>query len=61
MPRAVECGSFRKKIIRVEYYSFHTFQIGDIIGRSVAVTEKADDFGRGSSPESKINGDSGEP
>lgn len=35
-------------------------KIDDMIGRSVAVTEKGDDYGRGSSPESKINGNSGE-
>ncbi|XP_068627283.1 copper chaperone for superoxide dismutase [Battus philenor] len=34
-------------------------KVWDIVGRSVAVTERRDDFGRGSSPESKIDGDSG--
>ncbi|XP_050359933.1 uncharacterized protein LOC126779858 [Nymphalis io] len=33
--------------------------IYDIVGRSVAIKENADDFGRGSSPASKTDGDSG--
>ncbi|XP_050556730.1 copper chaperone for superoxide dismutase-like isoform X2 [Spodoptera frugiperda] len=36
-------------------------QVWDIIGRSVAVTERKDDLGRGCSPSSKIDGDSGTP
>lgn len=36
-------------------------KVSDIIGRSVAVTERRDDLGRGSSPTSKIDGDSGKP
>ncbi|KAI5636794.1 copper/zinc superoxide dismutase (SODC) domain-containing protein [Phthorimaea operculella] len=36
-------------------------QVSDIIGRSVAITERPDDLGRGSSPTSKIDGDSGSP
>ncbi|XP_059047337.1 titin-like [Achroia grisella] len=36
-------------------------KIWDIIGRSVAVTERQDDLGRGGSAQSKINGDSGGP
>ncbi|XP_032528455.2 copper chaperone for superoxide dismutase [Danaus plexippus] len=36
-------------------------QIDELLGRSVAVTQRADDLGRGSSPCSKINGDSGPP
>ncbi|XP_013144187.1 PREDICTED: copper chaperone for superoxide dismutase [Papilio polytes] len=36
-------------------------KVWDIIGRSVAVTERRDDLGRGSSPESRVNGDSGNP
>ncbi|KAJ2941900.1 hypothetical protein O0L34_g10715 [Tuta absoluta] len=36
-------------------------QVSDIIGRSVAVTERADDLGRGQSPTSKIDGNSGNP
>uniref|UniRef100_A0A2A4IVF1 Extracellular superoxide dismutase [Cu-Zn] n=1 Tax=Heliothis virescens TaxID=7102 RepID=A0A2A4IVF1_HELVI len=36
-------------------------KVSDIIGRSVAVTERKDDLGRGSSPTSKIDGDSGTP
>lgn len=31
----------------------------DIIGRSIVVTENADDFGRGKSPESQVDGSSG--
>ncbi|CAH0730875.1 unnamed protein product, partial [Brenthis ino] len=38
----------------------NVLKIHDIVGRSIAVTERPDDYGRGSSPESKINGDSGE-
>lgn len=34
-------------------------QISDVIGRSLVVTEDADDLGKGSNPESKINGNSG--
>ncbi|CAH0688190.1 unnamed protein product [Chilo suppressalis] len=34
-------------------------KVWDIIGRSVAVSEKEDDLGRGSSPSSIVNGDSG--
>lgn len=34
-------------------------KISDIIGRSLVITEKPDDFGRGNSAESKINGNSG--
>lgn len=33
--------------------------VGDIIGRSVVVTEKADDFGCGDNEQSKIDGNSG--
>ncbi|CAH0698328.1 unnamed protein product [Spodoptera exigua] len=40
---------------------FFMEQVWDIIGRSVAVTERKDDLGRGSSPSSKIDGDSGTP
>ncbi|XP_026748128.1 copper chaperone for superoxide dismutase [Trichoplusia ni] len=36
-------------------------KVWDIVGRSVAVTERRDDFGRGGSPTSKEDGDSGEP
>ncbi|XP_013178892.1 PREDICTED: copper chaperone for superoxide dismutase [Papilio xuthus] len=39
----------------------NVLKVWDIIGRSVAVTERKDDFGRGSSPESRIDGDSGSP
>ncbi|KMQ87620.1 copper chaperone for superoxide dismutase [Lasius niger] len=34
-------------------------KIPDIIGRSLIITNDPDDFGRGDSPESKINGNSG--
>ncbi|XP_067013336.1 copper chaperone for superoxide dismutase [Anabrus simplex] len=34
-------------------------KVWDLIGRSVAVTEKEDDLGRGNSPESTVNGNSG--
>ncbi|XP_020295228.1 copper chaperone for superoxide dismutase isoform X2 [Pseudomyrmex gracilis] len=33
--------------------------VSDIIGRSLIITEDPDDLGRGNSPESKINGNSG--
>ncbi|KAM3955248.1 copper chaperone for superoxide dismutase [Aphomia sociella] len=36
-------------------------KIWDIIGRSVAITERGDDLGRGTCPDSKVNGDSGKP
>ncbi|KAJ0184370.1 hypothetical protein K1T71_000793 [Dendrolimus kikuchii] len=36
-------------------------KVWDIIGRSVAVTERRDDLGKGDSPTSKIDGDSGPP
>ncbi|XP_045782897.1 titin-like [Maniola jurtina] len=36
-------------------------QIHEIVGRSIAVTERRDDLGRGSSLTSKIDGDSGMP
>ncbi|XP_075989903.1 copper chaperone for superoxide dismutase [Anticarsia gemmatalis] len=39
----------------------NVLKVMDIIGRSVAVTDKKDDLGRGSSPTSKIDGDSGKP
>ncbi|KPJ14045.1 Copper chaperone for superoxide dismutase [Papilio machaon] len=39
----------------------NVLKVWDIIGRSVAVTERGDDFGRGTSPESRIDGDSGSP
>ncbi|XP_073966668.1 copper chaperone for superoxide dismutase-like [Choristoneura fumiferana] len=39
----------------------HGVTIAEIIGRSIAITERADDLGRGSSPASKIDGDSGPP
>ncbi|XP_063392205.1 copper chaperone for superoxide dismutase [Cydia fagiglandana] len=39
----------------------HVLNISDIIGRSIAITERADDLGQGSSPRSKIDGDSGPP
>ncbi|KAF9417229.1 hypothetical protein HW555_005631 [Spodoptera exigua] len=39
----------------------NVLKVWDIIGRSVAVTERKDDLGRGSSPSSKIDGDSGTP
>ncbi|XP_043512409.1 copper chaperone for superoxide dismutase isoform X1 [Frieseomelitta varia] len=34
-------------------------KIPDVIGRSLIITEKSDDLGRGINPESKINGNSG--
>lgn len=34
-------------------------KVDDIIGRSLVVTEKADDLGKGDSPASKIDGNSG--
>lgn len=34
-------------------------KIPDVIGRSLVITEKSDDLGRGVNPESKINGNSG--
>lgn len=34
-------------------------KIPDIIGRSLIITKDPDDLGRGNSPESKINGNSG--
>lgn len=34
-------------------------KVPDIIGRSLIITKDSDDFGRGDSPESKINGNSG--
>lgn len=34
-------------------------KIPDIIGRSLVVTERSDDLGKGDSMESKINGNSG--
>jgi copper chaperone for superoxide dismutase len=34
-------------------------QVGDIIGRALVVTEKMDDLGKGDTPASKINGNSG--
>lgn len=37
----------------------NVLKVWDIIGRSVAVTEKCDDLGRGISPTSKVDGDSG--
>lgn len=39
----------------------NVLKVWDIIGRSVAVTERKDDLGRGCSPSSKIDGDSGTP
>ncbi|CAH2253739.1 jg17922 [Pararge aegeria aegeria] len=36
-------------------------QINEIVGRSIAVTERADDMGLGSTPASKVDGDSGTP
>ncbi|XP_060808391.1 copper chaperone for superoxide dismutase [Amyelois transitella] len=39
----------------------NVLKIWDLIGRSVAVTERRDDLGRGVSPTSKIDGDSGRP
>ncbi|KAG6462573.1 copper chaperone for superoxide dismutase [Manduca sexta] len=36
-------------------------KVWDIIGRSVAVTERRDDLGRGSTPTSEDDGDSGRP
>ncbi|KAJ8705002.1 hypothetical protein PYW08_012322 [Mythimna loreyi] len=39
----------------------NVLKVWDIIGRSVAVTEGRDDLGRGYSPTSKIDGDSGTP
>ena len=33
--------------------------VGDIIGRSLVIKESADDFGRGSSPDSKTDGAAG--
>ncbi|CAB3242587.1 unnamed protein product [Arctia plantaginis] len=39
----------------------NVLKVWDIIGRSVAVTEQRDDLGQGSSPTSKIDGDSGKP
>ncbi|CAF4942867.1 unnamed protein product [Pieris macdunnoughi] len=36
-------------------------KVWDIVGRSIAVTSQPDDLGRGSSPLSKENGNSGEP
>ncbi|XP_049884444.1 titin-like [Pectinophora gossypiella] len=35
--------------------------VQDIVGRSVAVTERCDDLGRGSDPRSKVDGNSGKP
>ncbi|CAG4980565.1 unnamed protein product [Parnassius apollo] len=37
----------------------NVLKVWDIIGRSVAVTEKRDDLGKGPNPESKVDGDSG--
>lgn len=34
-------------------------KVQDIIGRALVVTEKADDLGKGQTPVSKINGNSG--
>lgn len=34
-------------------------KIPDVIGRSLIITEKPDDLGRGTDPESKIHGNSG--
>jgi len=34
-------------------------KVSDIIGRSLVITKDSDDLGRGDSPESKINGNSG--
>ncbi|KAL0809077.1 hypothetical protein ABMA28_012707 [Loxostege sticticalis] len=39
----------------------NVLKVWDIVGRSVAVTEKKDDLGRGSSPSSRVDGDSGTP
>ncbi|XP_053622341.1 copper chaperone for superoxide dismutase [Plodia interpunctella] len=39
----------------------NVLKIWDLIGRSLAVTERRDDLGRGMSPTSKIDGDSGKP
>ncbi|KAJ8706478.1 hypothetical protein PYW07_012556 [Mythimna separata] len=39
----------------------NVLKVWDIIGRSVAVTEGRDDLGRGCSPTSKVDGDSGTP
>ncbi|CAG4969469.1 unnamed protein product [Colias eurytheme] len=39
----------------------NVLKVSDIVGRSIAVTSQCDDMGRGSSPLSKVNGDSGEP
>ncbi|XP_026330580.1 copper chaperone for superoxide dismutase [Hyposmocoma kahamanoa] len=36
-------------------------KVWDIIGRSIAVTERPDDLGRGDNPQSKIDGNSGRP
>jgi copper chaperone for superoxide dismutase len=35
-------------------------KVHDIIGRSLAVTAQADDLGRGSNAESKVDGNAGE-
>ncbi|XP_072946838.1 copper chaperone for superoxide dismutase [Epargyreus clarus] len=37
----------------------NVLKVWDIVGRSIAITERRDDLGRGTSPLSKINGDSG--
>ena len=34
-------------------------KVRDIIGRSLVITEKADDLGKGETPSSKVNGNSG--
>ncbi|XP_047522974.1 uncharacterized protein LOC125061545 [Pieris napi] len=39
----------------------NVLKVWDIVGRSIAVTSQPDDLGRGSSPLSKENGNSGEP
>ncbi|XP_050678799.1 copper chaperone for superoxide dismutase [Leptidea sinapis] len=39
----------------------NVLKVWDVLGRSVAVTSQRDDYGRGSTPVSKINGNSGEP
>lgn len=41
-------------------FTDHVISVGDIIGRSIVVTEQADDFGCGSNEQSLIDGNSGE-
>ncbi|KAL4702024.1 hypothetical protein ACJJTC_013541 [Scirpophaga incertulas] len=39
----------------------NVLKVWDVIGRSIAISEKEDDLGKGTSPTSKLDGDSGKP